>query len=42
MSESRAACNIDTVPPAIEKRRSEGTEVAGEHKTRGASVASLG
>ena len=42
MSESRAARSFDTVPPAIEKTRSEGTEVAGEHKTHRARVASLG
>ena len=41
-SESSAARSFVTVPPAVEKTRSDGTDVAGEQRTRRASIANFG
>ena len=41
-SESKAARDLLTVPPAVEKTRSEGTDVAGEYITLWASFDRLG
>ena len=41
-SESRAARDLLTVLPAVEKTRSEGTDVAGEPRTRRASFDRIG